>query len=189
MVFPFLNSTGGNKVDSQQTPVAVDPVFNPSPILVKKIQGFQTITTFLGQIQRQAPFKPYDLKGRGVMQEYRDEIDLCDAFAHLAVVKNDVVAVATSRSDNQIKIVACSSTSPEDNYLPPDSTPKPSNFIKNCLSFFCTKNTRIDEEKLSPVTTRPSIIEVKPPVEYPEMMKDMGRKTLYGYLDKLEKVW
>jgi hypothetical protein len=39
------------------------------------------------------------------------------------------------------------------------------------------------------VTTRPSIIEAKAPVEYPEMMNDMGRKTLYEYLGKLEKDW
>lgn len=196
MMYPFNYSKGGKKADSQQTPVAgVDPAFNPSPILLKKIQAFQTITTFLGQIQRKAPIKPYDLKGQQVMEEYleyRSEIHLCDAFAHLAVVKNDVVAVATSRSDNQIKIVACSSTSPEeDNNMPPDPTPKPSSFIKNCLSFFCTKNTRIDQEKLElgPATTRPSIIEAKAPVEYPELMNDTGRKKLYEYLDKLEKNW
>jgi hypothetical protein len=49
--------------------------------------------------------KPNDLKGQQVMREYleyQNKIQLCDAFAHLAVVKNDVLqlqqVVVTTKS-------------------------------------------------------------------------------------------
>jgi hypothetical protein len=187
MVFPFFKSTGRNDA-SQQAPVAVDPTFNPSPILLKKIQAFQTITTFLGQLQRQALIRPYDLKGQHspVSVEYRTEIQLCDAFAHLAVMQHDVVAVSTSRDNNQMKIVACSSTSTEED-MPSDPTQKLS-ILQRCLNFFCTKNTRYDEEKSESyiMTTHPYIIEAKAPDGYPETME---RETLIKYLNDLEKKW
>jgi hypothetical protein len=170
---------------SQQTPVPVDPtvIFTPSPILRQKIQGFQTITTFLGQIQQRAPIRPYDfLRDQHVTQENRKDILLCDSFAHLAVIHHDVVALATNRRGAELEILACTNTSVEkDKDTPPDDSRRPQNAL---LKFFFARNTRIDEDKITPVTTHPSIIEAKAPDGYPE--NDLGRKTLYQYLDDLE---
>lgn len=191
MMFPnlFLPKGGNNAASQdspQETPVEPTP-FTPSSILLRKIQGFQTITTFLGQIQCQAPFKPYDfLKDQHVTQKHRDEIQLCDSFAHLAVIQHDVVALATNRNNTQLEIVACTSTSAEkDKGTPPDDSQKPpSNLFKNCLSFFYTRNTRFYENMSTPVTTLPSIIEAKAPAGYPE---NPGSETLYQYLNDLEE--
>src|ERR1700679_591990 len=121
-----------NNDASQQTTMPVERTFTPSPILRKKIQAFQTITTFLGQIQRPAPIF---LKDQHATQEHLNEVQLCDAFAHLAVIHHDVIAFATKRNDAQLETVAC--TSAEDD-TPPDDSPKPPSrtFLKNCLSFF-----------------------------------------------------
>jgi len=179
----------GPKVTSQQIPE--DPTFTPSPILLKKIQAFHTITTFLGQLNRQAPLKPYDpLKDQDVKREQLDEIHLCDAFAHLAVYEHDVVALATNRNEVDLKILACAATSSvdKDKDGPPDDTPKPT-FLEKCWTFCCTKNTRFDDVKSTTVTTHPSIIEAKKPVGYREGLDGLGNETLYKYLIDLEKNW
>lgn len=190
MVFPLfqVGIKARNNDTSQQTPVPVEPTFTPSPILRKKIQAFQTITTFLSQIQRPAPIN--FLKDQHVTQKHRNEVQLCDAFAHLAVIHHDVIALATKRNDAQLEIVACTNSSAEDD-MPPDDSPKPPSrtFLENCLSFFCARNTRFHESKGTVVTTHPSIIEAKAPVGYPEKPNDSGNETLYQYINDLEENW
>jgi hypothetical protein len=179
--FRAFGSKGTNNVASQQ--ISVDPTFTPSPILLQKIKAFQTITTFLAQINRRTPFKPYDniLKDQHPSQENLNEVELCDAFAHLAVVWRDVVAVSTNRHKAELEILASSSTS-EDNELfgPDDTTKPPKTFVQKYLTFCLTKNTRFDEDKSTPVTTHPSISDA---------VGSFGDLTLDQYLIDLEKNW
>lgn len=196
MVFRFFAKSDFRNDAPQQLETPLDAPFTPSPILLQKIQGFQTITTYLGQIQRQAPIKSVDfLENSNETHDHRKEIRLCDAFAHLAVFEHDVIALATDRTSNeiqtQLRILACASASPEkDEDTPPSDGPKPPGTFSGLrnLRFCCTRNPRKDESKSSPEATHPTIIEAKAPVGYSEE-PNMGRRQLHQYLDGLEKDW
>lgn len=180
VLFGFKNP-GGN---TQQPPA--DPIYTPSPILLRKILGFQTITTILSQIKPQAPTEPNnDRYDTTPTPEVQKELELCAAFAHLAVFQHEVVALATNLSDSQLKIV-CTSTSAEHKDAPPNDNPKTStSFLGRCLRFCYARNTRFEEAGSTP--KYPYIIEAKAPVGYQENV--VRSKTLHKYLDDLEEKW
>jgi hypothetical protein len=91
----------------------------------------------LAHIQQERPFKIADLK---IPEEHSRELKISNALANVAVAEHDIVAVATVRSAEEVKVIACTQSS-NDRSSPSQS----SSILQRCLGFLITKNPRRDE--------------------------------------------
>jgi hypothetical protein len=108
--------------------------------------------------------------------KFRREVRISDAMAHLAIINNEVIALATEYSEDEMTVMACTST-PED---PPELAKQPESmsYVDQIKSYLFMKNPRRDDPPTDPVVTHPTIISAMPP-------EDMGSQTLPEYIRKL----
>jgi hypothetical protein len=154
------------------------PSHDPSSI-PRNILAFRTITMMLAILKPKQTYSP-DSDAFGdtqhqVTAEARQQVRISDALAHLAIIRHEVVALATEYSPDGMTVVACPST--PDN--PPERQPKPEGYMDQVLGFLFTKNPRKDDPPADPVVTYPKIISAKQP-------DDMGSQTLREYIEKLD---
>jgi hypothetical protein len=192
------DNTPGGSLPSKSTVSSTPsiPDYTPSPLLQKKLFAFRTITTLLSCIQAEASFKRYKFgTNPHVPRNLREEVLLCDALAHLAIIDHEVIALTTNHRSNQneLEIMACHP--PVDTNLPDEkdrpSSPGMFEKVLTCLEtwqFVFTRNTRKKERNKVPLAEYPSIDKVERPSDYPNLSNDR-QQTLFDYLDALEHNW
>jgi hypothetical protein len=175
------NDNDNQQILSNHTPPSDIPSNIPSSI-PRNILAFRTITMMLAKLQpkqtsESSPGRDRDASSTDyeVSPQTRREVRISDAFAHLAIVNNEVIALVTEYSSDKMAIVACAST-PEN---PPEKQPNPESYVGQCLKFLFSKNPRRDDPPTDPVVTYPKIISTTQP-------EDMGSQTLRDYIQNLD---
>ena len=104
----------------------------------RNILAFRTITTMLGLIQQERPFKISDLK---IPAEHDRELKITSALANVAVAQHEIVAVATVHSAEELEVIACTQSSSD------KPSPSQSAIVRQPprWRFLFTKNPRRDE--------------------------------------------
>lgn len=164
--------------NSSSTDVAASTV--PENIL-----AFRTITTMLSQLPRSKPIEAIDnLEGQISIPEYRREVRIYDAFAHLAASENDVAALTTNYNlgDGKLSIVACTQANYHVGETLPTSSPANLMAKINVWYLMLTRNFRRKEPESSSGTCHPTIISSSEP-------KDLGGRNAFAYMKGLEKHW
>lgn len=164
---------------SNHTPPSDIPSNIPShdPLSVpRNILAFRTITMMLANLQPKQTLAGSSPSRDVLSAEARREVRISDAFAHLAIVNNEVVALTTAYSSDSMTVVACASI-PEDP-LEKQPEPKPERYVKQCYKFLFTKNPSRDDPPTDAVTY-PTIISTTQP-------EDMGSQTLLDYIRELD---
>jgi hypothetical protein len=151
----------------------------PSDDIPRNILAFRTITMMLSNLQPKQSSGPGD-SGSDARTEYqltsedRREVRISDAMAHVAILDNEVVALATEFREDKMVVVACTSTA-EDPSPPELEKQPPKGYVDEIKSFLFVKNFRRDDPPTDPVVKYPIITSAMPP-------EDMGSQTLSEYL-------
>ena len=103
---PAASGTSEPSRDPDVSRIASANNTTPETVLIPdSILAFRTISLLLSQLQNcpKLTYVPCTLS-----QEEEKEVKIGDAFAHLAVVNHDVVAIATQRSRSLVEVMAVS---------------------------------------------------------------------------------
>ena len=152
------------------------------------ILAFRTITTILSILPRSTPIEAIDnLEDQITKADYRQQVRVYDAFAHVAAGENDVAALTSShRSPNglpdKLGIVACTRT---DN-LAGETMPtmKSANLMAklNVWNLMFSRNALQSVPESSSKTNHPEIISSSEP-------EDLGGRKAFDYMMDLEQHW
>lgn len=152
----------------------------PSDNIPRSILAFRTITMMLSILQPKQSSGPDSGSDARTDSEYqltsedRRELRISDAMAHLAILDNEVVALATEYREEEMIVVACTSTPEDPSPLELEKQP-PKGYVNQVKSFLFVKNFRRDDPATDPVVKYPIITSAMPP-------EDMGSQTLSKYL-------
>lgn len=157
----------------------------PVQVIPRYILAFRTISLLLSQLQNRATptYVP-----RSLSQEEEKEVKIGDAFAHLAVTKHDIVAIATQRSRTMIEVTAVSEGTSEggEETSNPDTTSEQVQgyrILDRVYQFFFTKNPQFKERDVGMINKQPfpAIVTTTPIL--------LGDQTIEAYLDTLQGAW
>lgn len=193
-------------VDADQFPPASSiSQSNPIP---RKILAFRLITKMLARIETAHPFPAVDnLTGtdNGWQSSERQEVKISDAFAHLAVVEHDIVAISTNyRSrfspleandpmlDGNLNVMACSTP---DNVL--DTTTMPDSDmttitppeVKSYAQGLAAFAGRIFNVLASKNDSEDDLTQTIPTIVKPVQPSDFVSGSLDDYMKNLETNW
>jgi hypothetical protein len=173
--------SGSNDNDNQQIPSTTNTTSHNPSSTPTNILAFRTITTMLAKLQPTQTLAGPSPSRDALSSQARRDVRISDAFAHLAIANNEVVALATEYSPDSMTVMACAS-SPED---PLEKQLKPElggrSYIDSTIRFIFTKNPRRDDPPTDPVVTYPNIISTTQP-------EDIGSRTLREYIDILDGI-
>jgi len=125
-------------IPSPETPGIPLPTSPPDDV-PENILAFRTITKLLSLIQQEQAFR---VKLKGSSPE-DIELSLSTAFATIAVIEHEIVAVVTKVTYDLITVVCATLTSTKDT-PPPKGTSIKGKIVRG-FEFFVAKNTRKDE--------------------------------------------
>jgi len=99
----------------------------------RNILAFRTITKLLSHIQQEQAFQ---VSWDNPPYPHNEELKISTAFATIAVIHHEIVAVVTKQTYERIHVVLAPQTPIE------DSSTKPPSLLKRGLEFFVAKNPR-----------------------------------------------
>lgn len=177
-----LNASGGSGQTGIPTNSNIPSHISPSKdILPRNILAFRTISTFLGLIQQERPFKVSD-STTDLSQIDRRELKISNAVATLAVADNDITAVITKRWADTLEVITSTGPTPhsDDDSEKPCIESKSNNIFSRVWELMVNKNYRRDDPK-PPVCDRdPTIINAT----IPNGLEPDDDEGLKDYLDK-----
>ena len=103
----------------------------------RNILAFCTITKLLSHIQQEQAFK---VSWNKSLPENKEELGLSTAFATIAVIEHEIIAVVTKRTMERIEVVCTPQTPIQDTSIDDPSTDE--HWFLRALDFFVTKNPR-----------------------------------------------
>jgi len=160
------------------------------PTRSDKIRAFHSILALLAQIQQEDPLKTEDVMTAQLPSaSERKQLKLSNAFAHLAVTDNEVVA-ATLYAPEGLAVMAWMQEEEPNCRDKPEAAqdaPKPKFWKK--MSWVFTTNTRLDDHEDDSAYRRecPRIVEATPPPGYPTASDP--KTNLCEYLREFPKKW
>jgi len=119
------------------TPGILLPTSPPRDI-PRNILAFRTITKLLSHIQQEQAFK---VSWNKSLPEKKEELELSTAFATIAVIEHEVIAVVTKHTVERIEVICTPQTRIQDTSINDLSTNQGKWFLR-ALHFFITKNPR-----------------------------------------------
>ncbi len=147
-----------NNNPSRDTSPSIPPTCPPEDI-PRNILAFRTITKLLSQIQQEQAFQVSRSEARLSEPHERLELRLSNAFATIAVVEHEIVAVVTKRTRESLKVIACPQTPINDG---PPITPLPSAFLSQIWHLLVTQNYRRSDLQPAILSTgEPTIDDVR----------------------------
>ena len=158
------------------------------PTWFDKICAFHSILAMLAQIQQEDPFKTEDVTVTWLPSaSKRKQLKLSNAFAHLAVTNNEVVA-ATLYALEGLTIMMWMQDEEPDSWDKPETaqdTPKAKFWDK--MSWVFTTNTRLNDHHHTSAyrAESPWIVKAMPPPGYPTAGDP--KTNLCEYLDEFPK--
>jgi len=127
-----------NSDPSPDTPGTPLPTSPPKDI-PRNILAFRTITKLLSHIQQEQAFQ---VSWDNTLPANNEELKLSTAFATIAVIDHEIVAVVTKHTCEKIQVVLASQTPIEE----PSTDPPPrSNYKRGFFDFFIAKNPRLKD--------------------------------------------
>ena len=141
-----------NNNPSRDTPPSLPPTC-PSEHIPRNILAFRTITKLLSQIQQEKAFQVSRLEAKLPKPHQRLELRLSNAFATIAVIEHEIVAVVTKRTPESLKVFACPQTPINDG---PPITPLRSRLLSQIWHLLITQNYRRSD-------LQPAILSTKEP--------------------------
>ncbi len=143
---------------SRDTPPSRPPTC-PSERIPRNILAFRTITKLLSQIQQEKAFQVSRLEAKLPQHPERLELRLSNAFATIAVIEHEIVAVVTKRTPESLKVFACPQTPINDG---PPITQLPSRLLSQIWHLLITQNYRRSDLQPAILSTRePTIDDVR----------------------------
>jgi hypothetical protein len=180
------------------TKPADKPVQEHNSITKEKIRAFNSIVSILAQIQQGPPFQDNEMRNKNPPNHgERLRLKLSNAFAHLAVADNDVVA-ATLYTPYELTVMAWfqDHTQNSGDQDDPEAAsaqdtgaqkePK-STSLWGKISWLFACNTPNDAMRPGNNYQAPRIVEATPPTDYPKSSD--SKEALLQYLDDFPKKW
>jgi hypothetical protein len=136
-----------NSDPSPDTPLGIPLPTSPPKDIPRNILAFRTITKLLSHIQQEQPFQVSWDKPPPADKE---ELSLSTAFATIAVIDHEIVAVATRHNCEKVEVILAPQTSIK------DASTDRSSWLKRGFEFFVAKNPRLKDPP-STTTDEPTI--------------------------------
>ena len=133
--------------DKHQSRDAFPSIPHNSPVgdIPTNILAFRTITKLLSQIQQERPFVVLQAKP---LDNQRQELKITNAFATVAVIEHEVVAVVTNRITPTLGLTACVQSPIDKNTSITPSGSLSSKLVSQVWGLLFTQNYRRSDPKL-----------------------------------------
>ena len=138
-----------NSDPSPDTPPGTPLPTSPPKDIPRNILAFRTITKLLSHIQQEQAFQ---VSWENPPPAVNDELRLSTAFATIAVIDHEIVAVVTKHTYEKIELVL----TPQTPITDPSTDPLPW-FKRGFAGFFVTRNPRQKDPPLTILTDEPTI--------------------------------
>jgi len=166
-----------------------------APSIKEKIRAFNSIVSILAQIQQGPPFQDYEMPNKNPPnRDERLQLKLSNAFAHLAITTNEVVA-ATLYTPEKLTIMTWMQDhnsgyqdepeAAQDTQKESESKPKSTVWDKICWLFAC--NTANTDMRPGSNYQGPCIVKPTPPKDYSK--RSDSKEALLQYLDDFPNKW